>query len=636
MSAVAGPSAANFTQQDRPIRVETPLGEDALLLRGFTGREELSRPFRFELDMISERGDIGPQELVGHDVSFGINTVKGSERWFHGHVCRLNYLGHGDLLHMYTATVVPWSWFLTRRADCRIFQDKTVLEIVAEVVDEAGHASDLVFEVQQSLPQQTYTVQYRETDYNFISRLLEHHGLFYFFRHEQGRHTMVVADHQGVHEDAEDAHVRFQASLSRSELEREILDWNHAYHYRSGRWTHTDYDFEKPTVSLEAEVATEPRHRLKNTERNELFDYPGEFTEREESERQVRLRMEEEEVGFDIVEGRSTCRSFGSGNIIHMTEHEAGGHEERSYLMTSVLHRAELGGAYVTEGGEGSHRIYENSFTAVPRETIYRPPRLTPKPTIPGVQTAVVTGPAGEEIYPDEYGRVKVQFHWDRRGSGDEASSCWIRVASPWAGSEWGMIQIPRIGQEVVVSFLEGNPDRPLITGMVYNADNMPPYALADSKTQTGIKTRSSSGGGGENFNELRFEDRSGQEEIYLHAERDFTRVVENDDSLRVGFDTRSPGSQTIEVYGDRTETIETGNDEITVRRGDREVDVSLGEHTITAARKITLRCGQSTIELTPTAININSIQVSIGASASLSLDGGGSATLNAGIVRIN
>ena len=646
--------SATFTQARRPLQLTTPLGEDALLLRGFHGREELSQPFRFTLDMLSKRADIKPNEIVGQDVTFSIDTVAGETRHFHGYVSQMAYLGHGDRLEMYSATVVPWLWFLTRRSNCRIFQEKTALQIIQQVVDDAGFGGDLQIDVQETPPQQTYIVQYRETDLNFISRLMEHNGLFYFFKFEDGRHTMVVSDHKRVHDRAVGDGIKFQQSLSKTELERGILDWNHNYQYRSGRWVHTDYNFQTPQLSLEETVTTEASKQLKNTDKNEYFDYPGEFADRDESKRHLKQRMEEEEVGFDIVNGVSTYREFGAGQTFELEEHNAGTHELKTYLLLGVHHRADLGGSFLTEESEGVHRIYENTFTCIPDDVPYRPARTTPRPTIPGIQTAVVTGPSGEEIYTDEYGRIKVQFHWDREGRSDENSSCWMRHATPWAGEQFGLFHIPRIGQEVVISFLEGNPDRPLITGMVHNADNMPALPLPEYKDASGIITRSTKNGERANANGIVFVDKKNEEAIHLRAEKNMLREVENNDSIRIGFDDKDPGEQTFELWGDRTETIETGNeslrikqgsrdetldagdDSVRLRRGSREIKIDLGSHTTTAMQSIKLEVGQSSIELTQSGITISAPTITLNSQMKTTIGSSGITEVQGSLVKIN
>ncbi|MCA8990802.1 MAG: type VI secretion system tip protein VgrG [Planctomycetaceae bacterium] len=668
-----------YTQDDRPISIETPLGKDKLLLRSFEGEETISRLFRFELDLLSEDGGISPSSIIGEPVTFRVRSPSGDERYFHGHVNHFAYAGKGDRLHMYRAAVVPWFWFLTRTSDCRIFQEMKAPDILEEVLNELGFGGKYELRLSKSYRELEYIVQYRETDFNFLSRLMEHSGIGYYFEHKNGEHKLIILDHNGAFEKSKDGSVNFQTSLGKSELERPILEWVHSHETRSGQWAHTDYNFEKPTTDLKAKRRG---GTAKSDAKYEFFDYPGEFTEKPHSEDEVRLRMEEEEVGHERAHGRSTCRFFSPGYQFTLAEHPDSSEANKPYTLVSVHHVAHMGGAYTTDQ-VGVHRIYENSFTCIPQQVAYRPGRLTPKPSINSIQTAVVTGPPGEEIWPDKYGRVKVQFHWDRYGQRNERSSCWIRVATPWAGTNWGMIHIPRIGQEVVVSFIEGNPDRPLITGMVYNADNMPPYGLAANKTQSGIKTRSSKNGSPENFNELRFEDLKDKEQIYFHAERDFDRVVENNDTLKVGFQKKKDGdqtveifnnqttkigtpeckdgSQTIEIWKDRDTTIKTGNETIVIEQGNRSLTLNRGNDTIVlkqgnqrthcqlgkseheACQSIELKVGNSSIKLTPAEIKIKSTMIKIQADAMIEMKspmttvkGDAVLTLKGGMVMIN
>ena len=660
----------DYTQDDRPISVDTPLGKDVLLLRSFEGQESLSRLFRFELDMLSEQDGLSPESLLGEPVSFRVRSPDGQERYFHGHVNHFSYAGQGDRLHMYRAAVVPWFWFLTRTSDCRAFQEKKIPDIIKEVLDEMGFAGKYEFRLGGNYRPWDYCIQYRETDFNFLSRLMEHAGIFYYFIHSEGEHKMVIADQNGAFEASKDGSVKFQTSLAKTELENPILEWNHSHENKAGQWAHTDYNFEKPTTDLKSKNRGKAK---KSDSKFEFFDYPGEFSEKAHSDEEIQLRMQEEDAGHDRVFGRGTCRFFSPGYQFTMSEHHSQTETGQKYTIASVQHSAHMGGSYVTEQ-VGVHRIYENSFTCIPEAVPFRAPRMTPRPTVSGVLTGLVVGKEGEEIWPDEYGRVKVQFYWDRYGEKNEKSSCWIRVSTPWAGTEWGMIHIPRIGQEVVVSFIAGNPDRPLITGMVYNADNMPPYALAANKTQSGIKTRSSKGGTPDNFNELRFEDLKDHEQIYLHAERDFDRVVENNDTLKVGFDKREDGNQTmeifnnqvlnvgcpeckegnqtIEVWKDRTATIKTGNESITVEQGNRTLTIQqgnqkthcqLGKSEHEACQSIELKVGASSIKLTPTEITIKSPMIKIEATAMAEMKspmttvkGDATLTLKGGMVMIN
>lgn len=514
-----------YTQAERPIAVETPLGKDVLLLKSFSGREEMSRLFSYDLEFLSENNAIDAKAIVAKNITFSVEFPDGSPRYFNGFVSRFAYCGRGDRLSRYKAQMVPWLWFLTRRSDCRIFQEKSLTDIIQEVLSNAGFTDFETTEIKGQHPTWEYCVQYRETDFNFISRLMEHEGIFYYFRHEQGKHTLVLCDQASAYKDCIDKEVQFAANLSGPESTDHLTRWEHQYEFRTGAWAQTDYNFQDPTTDLLAQTKTVVKFD-KNTN-YEFFDYPGEYEKKDEGTDDTKLRMEEEEVASNVVVGSSHCRSFSPGSKFKIKKHHCPSEVGKGYALVAVEHSASIGEASYLTGGDLSGYGYHNSFTCIPDSVVFRPVRLTPKPLVHGSQTALVVGPPGEEIYPDKYGRVKVQFYWDRKGKKDEKSSCWIRCAQSAAGNGWGAMFIPRIGQEVVVSYLEGDPDRPLITGVVYNADQMPPYALPDEKTKSYIKSNTSQGG--EGYNEIRFEDKQDQEQIFIHAERNMDLRVKQD-----------------------------------------------------------------------------------------------------------
>ena len=517
-----------YSQDTRRIVIDTPLGDDVLLLSSFVGHEEMSRLFNFEVELLSEKESISPNSIVGKNVTMSVMFADGSWRHFNGHVNRFAYCGRGDRLSMYRAEVVPWLWFLTRTSDCRIFQNKTVPDIIKQIFDDLGY-KDYKVDVKGDHPKWDYCVQYRETDFNFVSRLMEQEGMFYFFKHEKGKHTLTIADHKGVYLDGQDADVEMHGRISAPELFDHIYTWEHHHEYRSGKWAHTDYNFETPSTSLMAN--TNSVVSLDSNSKFEFYDYPGEYEKKAEGDAEVKWRMEEEEAAHERVQGESHCRSFSPGVKFKVKKHFCKSEVGKTYVLTQVRHIARAGNTYVTTTNSTTD-AYRNNFMAIPDSVSYRPPRLTPKPMVHGTQTAVVVGPKGEEIYTDKYGRIKVQFHWDREGKKDEKSSCWIRCSQISAGKQWGVMSIPRIGQEVVVSYLEGDPDRPLVTGVVYNAEQMPAYTLPDEKTKSWIKTNTSMGGDG--YNEIRFEDKKDKEQIFIHAEKNMDIRVKNDCMERV------------------------------------------------------------------------------------------------------
>jgi type VI secretion system secreted protein VgrG len=557
-----------YSQTERALSIGSPLGTDVLLLLAFSGTESISRLFSFQLELMSANQGITAKDIVGQKVTWGVHKTHSEPRYFNGVVSRWA-AGASDRrgFRNYRAEVVPWPWLLTRTTDCRIFQNMKTPAIIEAIFGDHGF-SDYALELKGSYPVWEYCVQYRETAFNFISRLMEHEGIFYFFRHEDGKHTLVLADAQSSYFDCPEAHVKYSAG---SLAPNHVGGWEHHYAFRSGKWTRTDYNFQTPSTNLLTTTGTVID--LPDAPKYELFDYPGAYPNKGEGDPVTKIRMEEEEAGYNTVKGSSTCCTFTPCGRFTLEEHEVSA-ENGEYVITSIDHRATETSYDATAAGDS----YGNAFTCIPNAVLYRPERLTPKPAVRGVQTAVVVGPAGEEIYVDKYGRVKVQFFWDRQGKKDEKSSCWIRVSEQWAGKNWGFVANPRIGQEVIVDFLEGDPDRPLITGRVYNAEQMPPYDLPGNMTESGIKSRSSKGGAPANYNELRFEDKKGSELITLHAEKDQTIEVEHDEAHWVGHDRKKniDNDETTHVKHDRTETVDN-NETITIH-GNRTETVDKDE----------------------------------------------------------
>ncbi len=515
-----------LNQSTRFISIKTPLGE-ALALTAFSGREEMSRLFSYELELTSTEPSIDATQIVGKNVTITVALSDSDKRYLNGHICRFvaDY-GEGDVT-TFRAEMVPWLWFLTQTADCRIFQDKTVPEMIEKIFQDLGFSDYDLSEIKQSHDKHDYSVQYRETDFNFVSRLMEQEGIFCYFKHEDGKHTLMLADQAAAYKDLPEKEVECPLSEGSSAVTDHITSWEHQYAFVSGRWAQTDYNFETPSKSLMTNSST--KVKLSEASKYEIYDYPGEYLDKEHGGQETKYRMEEEEVAYDSVRGTSTCRSFSPGGKFKLTKHSCTAEENKSYVISSIQHSAS-GVSYGTGSGVPTLE-YTNSFTCIPSDVVFRPARTTPKPIVSGIQTAVVVGPSGEEIYCDKYGRVKVQFHWDREGKKNEESSCWIRVAHNMAGKKWGFFSLPRIGQEVVVDFLEGDPDRPLIVGGVYNAEQMPHYPLPDEMTKSYIKTNSTKGGDG--YNEVLFEDKKDEERLYLHAQKDLDVRVRNDSKAR-------------------------------------------------------------------------------------------------------
>jgi type VI secretion system secreted protein VgrG len=466
------------TQEGHLLAIETPLGKDVMLLTALDGTETVSRGFVYTIEMLTLSPDAEVRTLLGKPVTMWLrNDLEAQRRPLHGHVRHLTRLTV-DLrgYRRWRAEVAPWLWFLTRTVDCRIYQNLTIPEILRSIFDEHG-LSHYEIRLHAEYPKLAFCVQYRESIFDFVSRLMEHVGIFYWFEHHQDRHVLVLADSNDT--------ARFtqpqQVVLSVRPDLGEIQELQHDHTFRSGNWALNDFDFEVPTKNLCTREPT--RLEVEPMKRFEIFDYPGSYTAREEGTRLTRLRIEGEEARHLQASGAGSCVGFDPGKRFTLMPDEMAGEEKpATYLLTEVRHSAREPGYFSTTSDAAS---YGNRFVAIPAETPFRPERLTPKPIVQGPQTATVVGPAGENIHTDQYGRVRVLFHWDRRGKRDEHASCWIRVSQHAAGSHWGSLAIPHVGQEVIVSFLEGDPDRPIVTGHVHNGNNMPPLDLPRDKDKT-------------------------------------------------------------------------------------------------------------------------------------------------------
>ncbi len=535
-----------------PITLDTPLGPSQFLLDTLSGTEELGRLFAYEVELLSDTPGLRGPQLLGQPLAVHVSLDNGQVRHFHGILTNFRVVEAFGELVRYAATIRPWFWLLTRTHNCRIFQNKSVPEIVKELLRLHGLADfeEALFETYEA---REYVVQYLESDFNFISRLLEDEGIYYYFRHEASRHVMVLADSGAGHNPAPGCQPLPYSSPDRHQQKYEevVQRWDGAEHVRTGKFAHTDYDFEKPSADLSAQAAMPRQYAYADFER---FQFPGNYVERSRGEALARVRIEEIQADYEKAHGSTNAYGLAVGFRMTLSEHPQAD-QNREYLV--VRTHIELH-APAIRSGRKRDLFYHADFAAVPREVPFRPARLSDKPRVLGPQTAMVVGKEGEEIWTDEYGRIKVKFHWDRYGEPNENASCWIRVAQLWAGGGWGGIHIPRIGHEVIVDFLNGDPDAPIVTGCVYNKLNMPPYALPTKPTQSGIKSRSTPEGSPNNFNEIRFEDKKGSEELYVQAEKNQTSLVKNDQSLSVGANRSvSVGAnQTTSVSGTRTTSV--------------------------------------------------------------------------------
>ena len=545
------------------MAIQTPLGEDVLLFHRMTASEYLGRLFEYRLEVLSTDHGIRLEDLLGCNATVRSNLIEDAEtRYFNGFVSAFSYVGSYSGMARYELSLRPWLWFLTRQADSRIFQDMTIPDIV-EKVFRSREFTDYELRLSETHRVWEYCVQYRETDFNFVSRLLELEGIYYFFVHDDGKHTLVLADSIDAHQTiAGYDKVPYYPPEQGGLRERDHIDnWSVFQEIQPGAYTLRDFDFITPKNTLET------RYRRPNEHANaeyEIFDYPGDYFKSDDGNTYARFRLEELHSQFEQVRGAGDVVGIYPGGLFELTGYPRED-QNREYLVVSSELEVSVD-AYAGTGDSGGSTSCRCSFTALDSKRAFRAPRITPKPVVKGPQTAIVTGPAGEEIWTDQYNRVKVHFQWNRECSEDENSSCWIRVSHPWAGKGWGAIAVPRIGHEVIVDFIEGDPDRPIVTGRVYNGEAKPPYPLPDNATQTGIKSRSSKGGTPDNFNEIRFEDKKGEEQVYIHAEKNQDIVVENDETHSVGHDrTKDIGNdETTHVHHDRTETVDN-NESITI-----------------------------------------------------------------------
>ena len=567
------------------------LPDRTLSLRGFSGSEEMSRLFQFELDLESTATAIRFADVVRKRATIRLALPSGGWRVWNGYIRRFSQGLVDGYLTSYRAELVPWLWLLTRRANCRIFQDEDVPSIVRKVFEEAGFAGQFEYRLYGEFVKRDYCVQYRETDFHFVSRLLEEEGITYFFQHRENEHILVLANGPAAHKvcGVQGCYSAVGGSLSHGVIQH----WSHEEEICSGKFSARDFNMETSDADLSVS-----REATGEEQGGEVYDYPGEYSDAAAGDRLAKVRLEDQQSQRIMAHGRGCCHEFAAGYTFELREHYRRD-LNREYLLLAMHHTVRRVANRSQSEAEPAIE-YENRFTCVPFPANYRPARVTPKAVIRGCQTAIVTAPPGEEIYTDNYGRIKVRFHWDRDKQPDEYSSCWIRVAQAWAGHNWGAVAIPRAGQEVIVEFLEGNPDRPIITGAVYNASQMPPYALPREADIMGIRSNSTKGGGG--YNEVALLDRKGDELVRIHAQRDMDTIVLHDQKelvhenkkVHVLRDLRTDVGQnaSLAVDGDAVQNIRGTHSELVggerllkagrvVIEADQEIEIKVGGNNI-------------------------------------------------------
>ncbi|RWO74240.1 MAG: type VI secretion system tip protein VgrG [Mesorhizobium sp.] len=580
---------------ERATVVQTPVGAELLTFTHLVGRDEISRCLAYTVGFVSPSPDIDPLKMLG-----GVVSVEGEsdpKRWFSGLVSEFRLTRIEDRLAYYEAVVRPWLWFLGNTTDCRIFQNKSVVDIVKDVFKKYSTA-EFDLRLQGSYPPREYCVQYDETDLDFVQRLLEHEGILYFFEHDEGKHTLVLTDAMSKLKPApgyEKVPYHFEGQGSRRDVEY-ITEWIPGSSVRPGAYAHTDYDFKKPGADLMAKSAQPFSHKLAA---GENYRQPGAHLEVGRGDNLAAIRREEIQAVHQRIAAVGTVRGLFSGCTFKLDGFPRED-QNQEYLVVSAEYR-------VFDPGYRSHAdIDSENFKVIlgvaPTALPYRPPRITPRPIMRGPQTATVVGPSGQEIFTDKYARVKVQFHWDRLGKKDENSSCFVRVSQTWAGSGWGFIQIPRIGQEVIVDFIEGDPDLPIITGRVYNASQMPPYGLPASATQSGWKSDSSLGGGG--YNELMFEDKAGSELVNFQAQKDHnllikhdrTKLVQHDQSDRIDHDAKHSVGHNLDEDVGNNKTVKVGVDQ-TTDIGNNDTETVGVNRSLTVGSNETIGIGANSTE---------------------------------------
>lgn len=597
-----------ITQDNRNLAINTTFGPDKVLIVSASVSEQLGRMFRVDVELVSDDPGLSFDTIVGTNSTIRIEVPNSkTPRFFNGFVSRFVQTEANGTGGTYRATLVPWLWFLTRTADCRIFQTKSVPDIIKQVFRDHGF-TDFKDSLTGTYTPWEYCVQYRETDFNFVSRLMEHEGIYYFFEHENGKHTLVLADSGSAHK-AFTGYDNVPFRNARSAKNTESIDsWTLEQEVQPGTYALNDFNFEKPKTSLIAQSDIASQNAQSTFA---IYDYPGEYGEQSEGSDYAKIRIEELHAQHEIVHGSGNARGLAMGHTFSLTGLPRKD-QNRKYLITSASYHLVADNYTSTSGGEGE--MFTCSFTAIDATKPFRASRVTPKPLIQGPQTAIVVGPKGEEIHTDKYGRVKVQFHWDRYGKADENSSCWVRISqAAWAGKKYGAIYIPRVGHEVIVEFLEGDPDLPIVTGRVYNADAMPPYDLPAEKTKTTLKSSSSKGSSG--FNELRFEDKKGSEQLFIHAEKDYHDRIKNDRLEWIGNDRH------LVVTKDQYEKV----------KGDHHQEVT-GENNQKVGETLSINAGQNIQEKAGMNFGVDAgMEIHLKAGMNVVIEAGMSITLKAG-----
>jgi type VI secretion system secreted protein VgrG len=620
--------AAELTQEHRIASLDTPLGKDVLVAVRFEGAEGISELFDFRIEARSVKAVKDFDDAIGKNCSLTFKTYeKKPDRIFNGVLVQAQGVGAQADIFSYRLTLRPWLWLLSRTSNCRIFKNQKAPAIIEKVFTDRGF-SDFRDGTSGSFPELEYCVQYRETDLAFVSRLMEQHGIYYFFEHSKDKHTLVLANGKSSHKDVPGhAKLPFISNERQSRRDQEhVFRWSPERRFRSGKFSLNHYDYLQPNADLKSDAEGSAGY---SKSKMEIYDYPHKFKKKADGETYAKIRLQAEQAMDQRRYAEGDSISLFPGGLVTIEKHPQGS-ENKEYLILRASH------SYASEsyrsGNSGNEETYSGSYEFIPSDINFRAPLITPRPVVHGPQTAKVVCEEGknEEIDVDKHGRILVQFFWDR----ENKQSRRARVAQVAAGSGWGMQIIPRIGQEVVVEFLEGDPDRPLVTGVVYNGDNKHPFAMPANKTQSGLKTNSTKGGGG--YNEFMFEDMKGSEYIRMNAQKDYKVTILNTETVTIG-----------ESYKDgktsRNTTLKQGSDDLKIEDGNQTVYIKKNqtinadeEISITAKKKITLTVGQSSITLKPTEITIASPTINVESDMKTTVSGGMALDLLAQLIKIN
>ena len=602
-------------QQHHYLKIHSTLGEDALVLERLTVNEGMSRLFHIEVGFVASARLADMKAQVGEGIAVSLtlgDKAAAKERFFHGHILSIRELGkpiHNSAGQRYTATIVPRAWSATHRTNCRIFQDKTATDIVETVLGE--HQVSLVKKLNKPLYKFTYCVQYQESDWDFVCRILAHEGISFFFNHSRSAHEMVLTDNVKAYAKAAESNVVF---CSRPIGKARISSWHTAFRATANAVVEHGFDFTKPTEKVKDSPQGEVPGRTFG--KREVFDFLGEDAPLNDNAKLAAAHLQGLTQEATIYRGVSNCRSFGVGLMFGFAEHEDAIPSHNEFVITEMTLEASV--PLNSENQAGGERFtYSNNFRCLPTTQVYTPARVM-KPVIPGIQTATVTCAPGEEIHVDEHGRIKVLFHWDREGANNQKSSCWIRVAQSWAGAGFGAQFLPREGQEVIVEFVNGDPDQPLVTGSVYNGKNKMPYPPIAERNSSGFRSRSTTKGAAANYNELRFDDSKGKELLVVHAERDHELTVENDQKDEIGNDRKTQVGNDDQLNVKNNRTIDIGGDQkvsskktITVQAG-TSITLKTGAASFTMESSGAICMKGTTIDLQGTTISLKGAKISL------------------------